>query len=168
MEATTYGAAAGTSKSNLIQFPRISDDEQSRKESTITIFPRNLIHNCFSFLSNQKPKKKHRVPPRIQSPSRRILQIPQILPLWHSNMYPLVNALPYRWPHDNSFDQKTTALVIIDMQKDCGYFLPPSSNIQSATKIFKSTAHPTFQLTAPISASKFLTDIPPSCLIFIF
>jgi hypothetical protein len=54
------------------------------------------------------------------------------------------------------------------MQKDCGFFPPPSSNIQSAMKIFKSTAHPTFQLTAPICASESLTDIPAWCLIFIF
>ena len=48
-------------------------------------------------------------------------------------------------PNDNSFDPKTTALVIIDMQKDCGYFLLPWLNIQNAMKIFMSTAHPTFQ-----------------------
>jgi hypothetical protein len=37
-------------------------------------------------------------------------------------------AVPYDWPHDASFTPYTTALVIIDMQKDCEYFglLPPS------------------------------------------
>jgi hypothetical protein len=32
-----------------------------------------------------------------------------------------VDAQPYNWPHDASLDSKTTALVIIDMQKDCKY-----------------------------------------------
>jgi len=32
-----------------------------------------------------------------------------------------VDAQPYNWPHDASMDSKTTALVIIDMQKDCKY-----------------------------------------------
>lgn len=30
-----------------------------------------------------------------------------------------IDASPYFWPHDSTFDPKTTALVIIDMQKDC-------------------------------------------------
>jgi hypothetical protein len=164
METTTYGAPAGTtSKSNLIQFPRISDDEQSGKESTITTFPRCLFNNCVSFLGNKKPKK-HRFPPRVQVPDRKIVQIPQILPLWHSKMASSIDASPYKWPHDNSFDPKTTALVIIDMQKDCGYFPLPRLNIQTAMKIFKSAAHPTLQLNTPISPSKSLTDILALCL----
>jgi hypothetical protein len=162
-EATTRGAPASTSKSNLIQFARISDDEQSRKESMITTFPRSLFNNCVSFLSNKKPKK-HRFPPRIHVPDRKIVRIPQILPLWHSKMDSSIDASPYKWPHDNSFDPKTTALVIIDMQKDCGYFPLPGLNIQSAMMIFKSTAHPTFQLNIPISPSEALTDIPALCL----
>lgn len=32
-------------------------------------------------------------------------------------------AVPYDWPHDASFTPYTTALVIIDMQKDCKYLL---------------------------------------------
>ena len=30
-----------------------------------------------------------------------------------------IEAVPYDWPHDASFSRFTTALVIIDMQKDC-------------------------------------------------
>ncbi|PQE08358.1 isochorismatase family protein [Rutstroemia sp. NJR-2017a WRK4] len=30
-----------------------------------------------------------------------------------------VSARPYNWPHDSSLDPSTTALVIVDMQKDC-------------------------------------------------
>lgn len=32
-----------------------------------------------------------------------------------------VKALPYDWPHDSSFGPRTTALVMIDMQRDCMY-----------------------------------------------
>lgn len=31
----------------------------------------------------------------------------------------VVTAEPYQWPHDASFDRSTTALVVIDMQRDC-------------------------------------------------
>ena len=30
-----------------------------------------------------------------------------------------IQAVPYDWPHDASFSKFTTALVIIDMQRDC-------------------------------------------------
>ncbi|KAG0647694.1 Ureidoacrylate amidohydrolase [Hyphodiscus hymeniophilus] len=38
-----------------------------------------------------------------------------------------VEASPYIWPHDKTFDPKTTALVIIDMQKD---FCSPEGYLQ--------------------------------------
>jgi hypothetical protein len=37
-----------------------------------------------------------------------------------------VNSQPYNWPHDAPMDSKTTALVIIDMQKDCKYTISQS------------------------------------------
>lgn len=33
--------------------------------------------------------------------------------------YAKLQAIPYKWPHDGTLDRSTTALVIIDMQKDC-------------------------------------------------
>lgn len=39
-------------------------------------------------------------------------------------------AIPYDWPHDASFTPYTTALVIIDMQKDCK-FIPRLIGISS-------------------------------------
>lgn len=40
---------------------------------------------------------------------------------------PRVSAHPYAWPHNGSLSPETTALVIIDMQKDCnGLQSPPS------------------------------------------
>lgn len=35
-----------------------------------------------------------------------------------------VAALPYAWPYDASLSPTTTALVIIDMQRDCEYGTP--------------------------------------------
>ena len=32
-----------------------------------------------------------------------------------------IEAVPYSWPHDASFGKFTTALVLIDMQRDCKY-----------------------------------------------
>ena len=30
-----------------------------------------------------------------------------------------IQARPYRWPHSGSVDRNTTALVVVDMQRDC-------------------------------------------------
>jgi hypothetical protein len=35
---------------------------------------------------------------------------------------------PYAWPHDSSFLKSTTALVIIDMQRDCMLKIRVQSN----------------------------------------
>lgn len=37
-----------------------------------------------------------------------------------------ISARPYNWPHDSSLDRSTTALVIVDMQKDCKFGQLPS------------------------------------------
>ncbi len=34
-----------------------------------------------------------------------------------------ISANPYNWPHDGSLTATNTALVIIDMQRDCRYHL---------------------------------------------
>lgn len=44
----------------------------------------------------------------------RTQQVPQ-----HKVKKGQVPALPYDWPHDATLTPYTTALVIIDMQKDC-------------------------------------------------
>lgn len=33
-----------------------------------------------------------------------------------------IPAIPYDWPHDATLTPYTTALVVVDMQKDCTYF----------------------------------------------
>ena len=35
-----------------------------------------------------------------------------------------IAAVPYDWPHDASFSKFTTALVIVDMQRDCELLQP--------------------------------------------
>lgn len=152
MEATTEGPPAGTSNGKLefIQFPRINDEERPK----ITTFPRSLFNNCFSFLS-------HKVPPRIQVHDRKILRTPTILTFSHSKMNSSIDASPYKWPHDNSFDPKTTALVIIDMQQDCEYFLSPQDKYSECNEEdiqINSSSHSS--VTISISVPKSFTDSP--------
>lgn len=39
-----------------------------------------------------------------------------------------VSAKPYQWPHDDELTKDNTALVIIDMQRDCASPLPDLMN----------------------------------------
>lgn len=51
-------------------------------------------------------------------------------------------ATPYDWPHDASFTPYTTALVIIDMQKDCEYrFLTRLSHCSFQPSLFARWLH---------------------------
>ena len=34
---------------------------------------------------------------------------------------PFIRAEPYPWPHDSVLNTTNTALVVIDMQRDCTY-----------------------------------------------
>ena len=59
-----------------------------------------------------------------------------------------IYAEPYHYPHDDSFDPWTTALVIIDMQRDCegnSHLSRDSSLIgaQSAKKVATLTVRAT-------------------------
>lgn len=49
-------------------------------------------------------------------------------------------AIPYDWPHDATFTPYTTALVIIDMQKDCTYD-ETLCTYDANTIPFKQSAH---------------------------
>lgn len=91
----------------------------SRAPISKTSFQQDVL-DCFSFL---KRGERHSPPTTnsIASGSNRRLFLKPILHRHHNTMDPCIDAVPYRWPHDSSFDPKTTALVIIDMQKDCKY-----------------------------------------------
>jgi hypothetical protein len=128
MEGKTH---APPTSSKLIQFPRISNEDKHRKPAAITrSFTRNLLH-CFTFFSSKKPQDKNKAEPAQPAPERKALRTSTISTSLVSKMDSNIEALPYRWPHDSSFDPKTTALVIIDMQKDCKLFSPPSASQRS-------------------------------------
>lgn len=64
-------------------------------------------------LSVMNPTHNHG--PIIEKPSRQVAQ--------HKARRGQLPAVPYDWPHDATFTPYTTALLIIDMQKDCMYFM---------------------------------------------
>jgi hypothetical protein len=47
-----------------------------------------------------------------------VMELPRAVP-YHKVKRGQIQAVPYDWPHDASFSKFTTALVIIDMQRDC-------------------------------------------------
>jgi len=126
MEGPTHyvptGASANTS-SRVVQFPQISSDNELERRSTKSTpaFTRTLF-NCFGLFHSAKPKPKKRV--SVSTPKQhgyidRKSGTSTISTLSLPRMDSSIDASPYKWPHDSSFDSKTTALVIIDMQKDC-------------------------------------------------
>ena len=46
-----------------------------------------------------------------------------------------IKATPYNWPHDASLNSSTTALVLIDMQRDCACFLQAHQTNQMLTQV---------------------------------
>ena len=109
-------------KIELIHSHRMSNDEPLDKavEPSITPSRRNLL-NCFSCLRPRKPAKLNAEQARRQDLERRT-PTPSIIPaLSFAKMESQVNAAPYAWPVIGGMNPRTTALVIIDMQKDCEY-----------------------------------------------
>ena len=113
-------------KNKLVHFHRMSNDDpldlDKAVEPSITpSFHRNLF-NCFSFLRPRKSTKLNAEQARRQDLERRT-STPSIIPaLSFAKMESQVDATPYAWPISGGMNPKTTALVIIDMQKDCEYF----------------------------------------------
>jgi hypothetical protein len=117
------GPINGTNQ-KLVRFPQISNDNQPLKRETQITTSRKYHRNFFQVFPFFKSKRQER-PILIKDadlPQKKAPQ-PPLKPIIqrHSaaNMESSVEASPYMWPHDGSFDPKTTALVIIDMQKDC-------------------------------------------------
>lgn len=92
---------------------KLTEENESPKQN----FPRNILSNL-TFKRTKAPKKIIIAPPR-QLPERKPLQMLTIADLSFSPMETSIEAQPYKWPHDGSLSPETTALVIIDMQKDC-------------------------------------------------
>jgi len=122
MEAPTAAPPSASTSPKLVQFPENNEDKKLPRPvtSTRSSFPHNLLNCVRLFTSKPREKKQSYQPQRV--PERKILKTPTLSTLSLSKMDSSIEAKPYKWPHDNSFDPKTTALVIIDMQKDCECF----------------------------------------------
>jgi hypothetical protein len=115
------GPSVATSPKHAL-LPKTSTDSVSEITSQTTRIPRSRLSNFFWFSRSERPKKRE-LPTIIKQSTKGPDTRPTFKPtLYRSNpdMQPRIEASPYLWPHDSTFDQKTTALVIIDMQKDCG------------------------------------------------
>lgn len=91
--------------------------EKELPQSPKQNFPRRILSNLT--LKRTKYPKKNRAALPAQLPDRKTLESLTISTLSLSSMDASIDAEPYKWPHDGSFDPATTALVIIDMQRDC-------------------------------------------------
>lgn len=141
--------SAGTS-SKLVSFPESTWNNEEKKHPKPTtptprFFPFNLL-NCFgTFFFKSRARKK---PARVhRAPERKILRTSTISSLSLFKMESNIEATPYKWPHDSTFDPKTTALVIIDMQRDCEYL---KVQLQLSTPLslhFQSPQHHVCQST---------------------
>jgi len=106
----------------LVHISQCSREDTLRESTTSTkSFHRTLL-NCFSslFLQSKRSNQRHTAPSsRFSEPG--YFRGSSVSTISVDRMEPDIEALPYRWPHDGSFDPKTTALIIIDMQMDCKY-----------------------------------------------
>ncbi|TVY78538.1 Peroxyureidoacrylate/ureidoacrylate amidohydrolase [Lachnellula suecica] len=129
----------GRTKMKLVHFHRMSSDDQLDKaELSITPSLRQNVLNCLAFL---RPRKSERnaEQARRQNLERRT-PTPSIIPaLSFASMMSQVDASPYAWPTSDSMNPNTTALVIIDMQKDfCspdGYLVQQGYEIDSVRAV---------------------------------
>jgi hypothetical protein len=99
---------------------QIIDDQHE-----VTPFHRKFL-SCFPFLHSETTKRQTFIRSNEQVPAQK----PTLKPILHrhlGNMESRVEASPYSWPHDGTLDQKTTALVVIDMQRDCKSILLSSA-----------------------------------------
>jgi hypothetical protein len=118
-------------KTKLAHFHRMSnDDPLDKAESTITPSVRQNLFNCFAFL---RPRKSEKYAEQIRRQNlERRTPTPSIIPaLSFVKMASQVDAAPYAWPVSGGMNPNTTALVIIDMQKDCEYHLPVFIDLNS-------------------------------------
>lgn len=110
-------------KTKLDHCHRMSNDDSLHKaESLIAPSVRQNLFTCFAFL---RPRKSEKYTEQIRRQNlERRTPTPSIIPaLSFARMACQVDATPYAWPISGGMNPKTTALVIIDMQKDCEYHL---------------------------------------------
>ena len=128
MDGTNHYVPTGTpvaeASTKIVQLAQISDKGTGKERSTSKpSFSRTFFNGCSAFMRRKvEPKKQDNIM-RARVPERKSLRTSTVSTLSLSKMESSIDAAPYRWPHDGSFDPKTTALVIIDMQKDCKLYL---------------------------------------------
>ena len=85
--------------------------------------------SSFSIFRTKRKETPFAIKPTTQISDRKLILKP-ILHRHHGGMDSRIDASPYLWPHDSTFEPKTTALVIIDMQKDCKFYLHIAFNMR--------------------------------------
>jgi hypothetical protein len=113
----TSGPKVGSSSKSIQSTQSIDDFSHLTTKPSISNL-RIILNDLASVLRSEKSKKSER-PIIIQQLQQSIERKPLKPILSRSSIMARIEAEPYMWPHDNSFDPKTTALVIIDMQEDC-------------------------------------------------
>jgi hypothetical protein len=112
--------ASADASSKLVHFSRTSKEdtlgESAPSSRTVTSFPRTLL-NCLSFL--QPRRSRHQCETSTTHWSEQKDFIARTISTVSLKMKSSIKADPYNWPHSRDFDPTTTALVIIDMQRDC-------------------------------------------------
>lgn len=118
-------------KTKFVHVQRTSNDDHDLlgprdkpvEQSTAPSFRRTLL-SCFAFLRPRKTTRLNAEQARRQDLERRT-PTPLIVPsLSFAKMkVAQVDAAPYAWPVSGGMNPKNTALVIIDMQKDCKFWL---------------------------------------------
>lgn len=97
------------------------EEERRKEESPKPKFSQKLLSGFKSKQAKAAPprKKVTSLPKRL--PERKPFQTLTIADLTLSSMDNSIEAQPYKWPHNGGLSPETTALVIIDMQKDCEF-----------------------------------------------
>lgn len=150
----------------LVHFPPISNHDSHPLKRENTIPTSRKYHRSFFEVFPFLKTKRHERPALLQldpdPPQKKAPLKPIIQRHAPSEMESSVEASPYNWPHDGSFDPKTTALVIIDMQKDCTF----EQQFQSSSQIMSgfSFSTPTFVCNfASLPSSIHVIALPAHC-----
>lgn len=115
--------APNGSSLKLVHFPHMNNDTSPLKEEISATTAPKKYHRAFSDVFPFWRSRRNERPLLVKSDSESAPRKTPLKPIIHRSgpgrMQGSVEAEPYRWPHDGSLDPKSTALVIIDMQKDC-------------------------------------------------
>lgn len=128
MEGPTHyrpsGGPINGASPKFVRFPRISNEGVPSTQETSSATLRQAHRSFFDIFSSLRSNRQGRsILIKSSDPIVSEKKLP-LKPIIHrqsaaAGMDSHVEASPYMWPHDSSFDRKTTALVIIDMQRDC-------------------------------------------------